>query len=150
MKSIRHSMPADSIPTFIVVRNNSSRASIIHSFACGFDGVVNAHGDTRSLLRKIEQIIEGSWTFESEPWLRELGLTRGLLARDLVYSDEYDDELLDLVSIGLPDEKIAVLMEWTVQRVRNRIERLLSDNELTYRTQLAVVRVASLKVPDFS
>ena len=41
-------------------------------------------------------------------------------------------------------------MDWPIQRVRNRIENLLSNNQLSYRTQLAVIRAASLKVPDFS
>jgi DNA-binding NarL/FixJ family response regulator len=75
---------------------------------------------------------------------------RGMLARELELSDGNDEQLVDLMATGLPDEDIASLMDWTVQRVRNRIERLLDDNALMYRTQLAVIRAASLKVPDFS
>jgi len=121
-----------------------------HALACGFDGVVSVGDPPHSTIGRITQIVDGSWTFESEPWLQELGLMRGMLARELELSDGNDEQLVDLMATGLPDEDIASLMDWTVQRVRNRIERLLDDNALMYRTQLAVIRAASLKVPDFS
>ena len=150
MRSVRAALPSTDTPPFITIHSHPTRASMVHALACGFDGVVGTNEDPPSMLTRIEQIIDGSWTFESEPWLRDLGLTRGLLARDLVLTDESDQQIVDLLSTGLPDEDLALLMDWTVQRVRNRIEKLLFDNELSYRTQLAVIRAASLKLPDFS
>lgn len=149
MKSVRSALSQSSVPSFIAVHRHASRASIVHALACGFDGVVSVSDDPKSTIAKIEKIIDGTWTFESEPWLRELGLRRGILARELVLSDTNDEQLVDLVGTGLPDEDIAMLMDWTIQQVRNRIESLLTDNDLAYRTQLAVIRAASLKVPDF-
>lgn len=149
MKSVRASLPADA-PSFIAVHEQTTRASLVHALACGFDGVVATSEDRDSVVDRIERIIDGSWTFESEPWLRDLGLTRGLLARELLLDDDGDEELVDLMGTGLPDEDIALLMEWTIQRVRNRIANLLSNNDLSYRTQLAVIRAASVKVADFS
>jgi len=150
MRSVRSSMTETSVPSFIAVHQNVSRASMAHALACGFDGVVSVGDPPHSTIGRITQIVDGSWTFESEPWLQELGLMRGMLARELELSDGNDEQLVDLMATGLPDEDIASLMDWTVQRVRNRIERLLDDNALMYRTQLAVIRAASLKVPDFS
>ena len=150
MKSVRSALPQSSVPSFIAVHRHASRASIVHALACGFDGVVSISDDPKSTIDKIAKIIDGTWTFESEPWLRELGVTRGLLARELILNDDNDNQLVDLIATGMPDDDIAYLMDWTIQSVRNRIERVLIDNELAYRTQLAVIRAASLKVPDFS
>jgi len=150
MRSVRAALSTEAVPPFIAVNHHASRASMAHALACGFDGVVGANDDAPAMLERIERIIDGTWTFESEPWLRELGVTRGLLARELILDEDTDDQIVDLVSTGLPDDDIAVLMDWTIQRVRNRIEALLSANDLSYRTQLAVIRAASLKVPDFS
>lgn len=149
LRTVRSALPPSSVPSFIAVHHRVSRASMAHALACGFDGVVSMSDDPRSTLDKIAKIIDGTWTFESEPWLRELGLRRGMLARELVLDDTSDEQLVDLVGTGLPDEDIAMLMDWTIQQVRNRIENLLTDNNLAYRTQLAVIRAASLKVPDF-
>lgn len=149
MRTVRSALPPSSVPSFIAVHHHATRASMAHALACGFDGVVSVNDDPKSTVDKIAKIIDGTWTFESEPWLRELGLIRGMLARELVLGNTDDEQLVDLVGTGLPDEDIAMLMDWTIQQVRNRIERLLTDNDLAYRTQLAVIRAASLKVPDF-
>ena len=150
MKSIRASLSAKAFPPFIAVHEQASRAAMVHALACGFDGLVGTSDGSGAIINKIERIVDGTWSFESEPWLREIGLSRGLLARELELSEDYDEQLVDLVGTGLPDEDIALLMDWSIQRVRNRIENLLSNNQLSYRTQLAVIRAASLKVPDFS
>ena len=150
MKSVRLTLAQTPAPSFIAVHGRASRASLVHALACGFDGVVSLGDDPDSIVDKIAKIIDGTWTFESEPWLRELGLTRGVLARELVLDGDSDEQLVDLMGTGLPDEDIAALMSWTIQQVRNRIESLLAVNDLAYRTQLAVIRAASLKVSDFS
>jgi len=150
MKSIRASLSAKAFPPFIAVHEQASRAAMVHALACGFDGLVGTSDGSGAIINKIERIVDGTWSFESEPWLREIGLSRGLLARELELSEDDDEQLVDLVGTGLPDEDIALLMDWSIQRVRNRIENLLSNNQLSYRTQLAVIRAASLKVPDFS
>lgn len=149
MKSVRASLQPGATPVFIAVEEQPSRASMAHAVACGFDGVVGANEGANGVIDKIQRIVDGTWTFESEPWLQELGLTRGLLARELILTEDDDPQLLDLVGTGLPDEDIAFLMDWTLQRVRNRIEALLADNDLVFRTQLAVIRAASLKIVDF-
>lgn len=135
--------------TVLAVHHHATRASMAHALECGFDGVVAISDDPKSTISKIEMIIDGTWTFESEPSLRELSLIRRMLARELVLGDTDDEQLVDLMGTGLPDEDIAMLIDWTIQQVRNRIESLLTDNDLAYRRQLAVIRAASLKVPDF-
>lgn len=74
-------------------------------------------------------------------------MSPGLLARELVFRDSNDRLVSDLVATGLTDDDMALAMGWTIQKVRNQIEHLLSANELTHRTQLAVIRASLLKVP---
>ena len=150
MRSIRASLSVDVAPSFIAVHERPSRAALVHALACGFDATVATAEGRDSVIDRIQHIVNGTWSFESEPWLRELGLTRGLLARDLILGEADDEQLVDLMGTGLPDDDIAHLMDWTIQRVRKRIAALLDENDLRYRTQLAVVRAASMKVTDFT
>jgi DNA-binding NarL/FixJ family response regulator len=111
---------------------------------------VEASTPIESAVERIASVVAGTSTLESEPALRDLGLSPGLLARELVFRDSNDRLVSDLVATGLTDDDIALAMGWTIQKVRNQIEHLLSANELNHRTQLAVIRASLLKVPDFS
>ena len=150
MRTVKASTSDVMMTPLIVASELPSKAGIVRAFACGFHGAVHFGSGYSSAAERIASIVDGSWTLDSEPILRELAVSRGLLAKELVTSDSDDGQLVDLLGTGLTDDEIARLMDWTVQRVRNRIERLLHDNALMYRTQLAVIRAASLKVPDFS
>lgn len=150
MRTIRTSTESDIDPTLIVMTERHSKPALVRALACGFDGAIHIDAGPSSAAEQISHILDGTWSFETEPAIDGLALSRGLLARRLKFADADDEHIADLAGIGLPDEDIAFFMDWTVQRVRNRIERLLVENDLAYRTQLAVVRAASLKVPDFS
>lgn len=134
----------------IVMTEQESKPTLVLALAYGFSGMIHVAGGPDLAAAHIAHIIDGTWTFENDPSLQGLAVSRGLLTRHLTFSDADDQHIADLVGTGLPDEDIAFFMEWTVQRVRNRIEHLLVENDLSFRTQLAVVQAASLKVPDFS
>jgi DNA-binding NarL/FixJ family response regulator len=137
-------------PSLVVVASQISTPILARSLACGFHGAVEASTPIESAVERIASVVAGTSTLESEPALRDLGLSPGLLARELVFRDSNDRLVSDLVATGLTDDDIALAMGWTIQKVRNQIEHLLSANELTHRTQLAVIRASLLKVPDFS
>lgn len=150
LRAVRMSKNGNIDAALVVATESVAPSVLVRALACGFDGVVGMHLGPQHTIQRISEIVDGSWGFESEPSLRGLAVSHGLLVRQLVVDDGDDEQLVDLVGIGLPDDDIAVLLQWSAQRVRNRIEHLLDINELSYRTQLAVVRAASLKVPDFS
>ena len=137
-------------PSLVVVASQISTPILARSLACGFHGAVEAGTPIESAVERIASVVAGTSTLESEPALRDLGLSPGLLARELVFRDSNDRLVSDLVATGLTDDDIALAMGWTIQKVRNQIEHLLSANELNHRTQLAVIRASLLKVPDFS
>lgn len=150
MRTLRTSIEDVGHSPLILTTEQPSKTSLVRAFACGFNGTVFTSAGLAQAISRVSEIINGSWSLENEPVLRGLAITPGLLTRQLVFNDSHDEQIADLLGTGLPDDDIAVLMDMTVQHVRNRIENLLTHNELSYRTQLAVVRAASLKVPDFS
>jgi DNA-binding NarL/FixJ family response regulator len=56
----------------------------------------------------------------------------------------------DLIASGLTDSDIAETLSLPLQTVRNRVEALLTSNELSHRTQLAILQVTGWKIPDFA
>lgn len=150
MRTLRLSANGSTSAPFILTTETPSKTGLVRALACGFEGAVSTMNGPLRTVGDIARIIDGSWTLQSEPLLRSLAITPGLLLRQLVVGNADDEQVADLVGTGLHDEDIAVVMDWSVQQVRNRIENLLAVNGLSYRTQLAVVRAASVKVPDFS
>lgn len=149
IRTLKLSVTAVSQPSFVAVTQPVTTPVLARSLACDFDGVVDSAVATDSAARHIQRVIAGESRLEDEPSLRGLGLSRGLLVRELVLTGADDRHLADLVGTGLSDEEIAIVMGWNIQTVRNNIERLLAANDLLYRIQLAVVRASLLKVPDF-
>ena len=138
------------VPALVVVADQLSTPVLARSLACGFAGAVETAAHVDKAIDRIADVVRGSWNLANEPSLSGLALSPGLLARELMVSNADDQHVADLVGSGLTDDEIAVAMGWTLQKVRNCVEHLLSTNDLTYRTQLAVIRASLLKVPDFS
>ncbi len=137
-------------PSFIVGSDEISLALEVKASLYGFDGAVSIQDEPQVIFGKIEEIVVGSDRDPSDPLLEDLGLRPGLLAKEFKTTNPDDRLVADLVGAGLPDKDIASITGKNVQDVRNTIERLLHANDLTYRTQLAVLRASSWKVPDFS
>ena len=150
MRTLRVSIDGVGHSPLILTTEQPSKTSLVRAFACGFNGTVFTSAGLTQAISRVSEIISGSWSLENEPVLRGLAITPGLLSRQVVFEDSHDEQIADLLGTGLLDHDIAILMDMTIQQVRNRIENLLTQNELSYRTQLAVVRAARLKVPDFS
>lgn len=148
--TLRSSSSSSGAARLIVAADGVSAPLLVRTLAYGFDGVVDMNLEPVHAIGQVARIVDGAWRLESDPAVRGLALTRGLLAKELTLSDADDRHIADLVGTGLPDDEIAAVMDWSIQAVRNRIESLLAANQLSYRTQLAVIRAASLKVPDFN
>lgn len=137
-------------PSFIIGTDELTAALVVKVALYGFDAAVPATSDPSSALHEIAQVATGTRPLSAEPLLHKLGLQQGVLARELILVDTSDSEVADLVGSGLPDSDIAQVTGKSIQQVRNVIEGLLHANGLTYRTQLAVLRSASWRIPDFS
>ena len=151
VRTVRKSANPDPVPhpKFVIAANPVSLAVKALAMLSGFHGVIDADAP-RDSVNEIKRIHSGELTLLTDPQLAELNLTAGLLSRTLLWSDDVDQSVLNLLGVGLSDGEIAATIGIGIQTVHNRIAALLELNGLPYRTQLAVARAATLMVPDFS
>lgn len=140
----------ETAPALIMAAEALSAPLTVWATLSGFHAVVSTAETSANTLDRIARTAAGEHRLVEEPLVRALELTPGLLARNLIVEDPRDRHVADLVGAGLTDDDIARTMDLSIQTVRNRIEHLLSANGLRHRTQLAVMRAATLRVPDFS
>lgn len=141
----RHTAPA-----LALASATPSVALRLKSHLYGLDGVVDDSASPTEMGQQLEALVTGAEHISRDPLVAELGLEHGLLARTLTISTIEDRDIADLVGGGLTDDEIADLLAIPLQRVRNRIETLITSNGLAYRTQLAILVTSLVKVPDFS
>lgn len=152
VRTVRMSAEVDpkQTPRLVVASDPVSGPVKALAVLSGFHGAVESVNNPTRTADFIHDIHLGKISIDDDPEIRRLNLTTGLLARVLIVDDELDDQVLNLLGLGLSDDEIVLVTGIGIQAVRNRIARLLEKNDLVYRTQLAVARAASLKVPDFS
>ena len=151
-RSIRISLdvPERGSPAFVVAGESPGLSLVVKSHLYGMDGIVDTTQDQDAVVSRLNAVVDGSWHLSRDPAVTGLGLSHGLLSREPVIRNREDREIADLLGGGLTDDEIADLLGIPVQRVRNRIEHLIFENDLVYRTQLAVLVTSLVKVPDFS
>ena len=119
-----------------------------HQF--GFDGVIAVPKSPDQLASELVDVLSRRSSLSEHPVIRSLNLTPGILTRTLAYSNQLEAGIADLVGIGLSDREIAETLQLSLQAVRNHIEQLLRDNQLSTRTQLAVLHAINWSIPDFA
>ena len=137
-------------PAFVMATGRVSAALILKSHLYGFDGIVDTAAGAESRRDQVAGIVERTRLVSDDPLVRDLGLEHGQLAREPVIAEGEDRDIADLVGGGLTDDEIADLLRIPIQRVRNRVEHLITHNGLVYRTQLAILVASLVRVPDFS
>lgn len=113
----------------------------------GLDGVVDISLSPSELGHQLDTVRRRTWTPRHREVLEKLGGDPDLLTRGLAFDDEAQRAVADLVAYGLTDEQISDVLRVDVQQVRNRIGEVLRLNALAGRTQIAVVSLASRKLP---
>lgn len=119
-----------------------------HQF--GFDGVIQLPRTPEQIAADLVDVVSRRTSLSEHPTIKSLNLTPGILTRTLTYSNQLESGIADLVGIGLSDTEIAETLQITLQAVRNHIEQLLRDNQLSTRTQLAVLHAINWSIPDFA
>lgn len=142
-------VPVFEATSLIVTAHPVSKPVLVKAYLYGFDGAISIDHEPLTNVARIVDIVDGRESLLDNPIFRDLDVTPGLLARNVTFPLPDDEDLAHLVGVGLPDDAIARVMGWSIQRVRNRIEDLLITNDLVYRTQLAVLCASVWKIPDF-
>jgi DNA-binding NarL/FixJ family response regulator len=142
-RMIRSCIDGSAEPSYVVAAPAPSRVHVVRALQYGYDGVdaVSTH---------LAAVAAGEVSLYDHPSLASLDLEPGLLARELSYPTAVDADVADLIASGLTDADIAETLSLPLQTVRNRVEALLTSNELSHRTQLAILQIVSWKIPDFA
>ena len=143
-------LPLNGQPSMVLAAPDRTDALVVRSALYGFDGIIVLADGRDSHARSISAVVSGATRTADDPLVLQLGIPHGLLVREFVAVDEKDNQVADLVGVGLDDRAIATTMSISVQEVRNRIENLLSVNGLSSMTHLAVVKASRVIVPDFA
>ena len=149
-RMIRTCLDTASTTSYVVAADSPSRVQVVRALQYGYEGVVDTGQHAEAVTNHLAGIAAGHVSLHDHPTLASLDLEPGLLARQLTFPTSLDADVADLIASGLTDTDIAETMALPLQTVRNRVEALLSANELSHRTQLAILRILSWKIPDFA
>lgn len=126
--------------------NSRSYISEIRALQYGLDGVVAVDAPPNDVAGELSAIAERRWTpkqIDMQVVMRE----RGLLNRPLLLRNSDDAATSELIALGLTDEEISTITREDMQVVRNRIADLMRLNQLTHRTQLAILQISHWPSP---
>lgn len=134
----------------VVATPHPATPLLVKAHQFGFDGVIQLPRTPEQIAADLVNVVSRRTSLSEHPTIKSLNLTPGILTRTLTYSNQLESGIADLVGIGLSDTEIAETLQITLQAVRNHIEQLLRDNQLSTRTQLAVLHAINWSIPDFA
>ena len=126
--------------------DSRSYISEIRALQYGLDGLVAVDAAPSDVAGELSAIAERRWTpkqIDMQIVMRE----RGLLNRPLMLRNAQDSATSELIALGLTDEEISAITNEDMQALRNRIGELLRLNQLTHRTQLAILQISHWPSP---
>lgn len=134
----------------VVVASSPSAPLVIKAHQYGVNDVIALDTDTASLVERFKMTVEGRSEIENHPVIQSLHFKNGQFNKTVRHNDEDDLMVLQLLSLGMTDQEIALVSKIPLQFVRNRIAELIVMNDLGNRTQLAVLQATYLVIPDFA
>ncbi|CAB4651837.1 unannotated protein [freshwater metagenome] len=134
----------------VVVASSPSVPLVIKAHQFGVNDVISLDTDTASLVERFKMTIDGKSEIENHPVIQALHFKNGQFNKTVRHNDEDDLMILQLLSLGMTDQEIALVSQIPLQLVRNRIADLIVMNDLVNRTQLAVLQATNLVIPDFA
>ena len=134
----------------ILATDNPSAPLVVRAHQFGFDGLVGLPDSAKDLSLNLLEVLSGRASLADHPIVRRLGLTAGMMDRTLVYADDFEAHVADLLGLGLTDDEVSDALSAPIQRVRNSIAAIIEANGLRTRTQLCVLHAVNVQVPEFA
>lgn len=123
----------------VALRHEPSGTILVKAAQFGFDEVLDPDEETAVLARQIQQVLDDHRSILVHPLLNAVDVVPGLFTRSISFTDDLDEEMVEMLALGLGDKDIASVTGQSLQAVRNRIARLITDHGLSSRTQLAAL-----------
>lgn len=131
---------AGSARVALAVRHPSNVVKI-RAAQSGYDDVIDLGFAMPEIVAAVRNVSLGRFALDSDLLWRELPrpVSRRRISLGEVTHDPADEEILNLVAIGLSDLEIASALYLSPQTIRNRISHMLIRSGMINRTQLAWV-----------
>lgn len=136
--------------TRVVATNTPTVPLLVKAHQFGFNNVLALSEHTDHIVPTLQRSISGEESISDHPTMKALHLTPGALTRTVSIEDHKDQHIIELMGVGLPDHEIAEALGLSIQTVRNRIANIIRINQLSNRTQLALLQNTNWQIPDFA
>ncbi len=136
--------------TRVVATQTPTVPLLVKAHQFGFNNVLQLDRNGDEVFSTLQRTLHGEESLVNHPVVKALHLTPGALTRSITFQDDNDHYITELVGVGLPDHEIAEALQLTIQMVRNRIASILRVNQLSNRTQLALLQNTNWQIPDFA
>jgi DNA-binding NarL/FixJ family response regulator len=147
----RHIAPTVAASITRVVATQSPTVPLFvkaHQF--GFNNVLPLTTPEEKIVPSLQRTLSGEESIKDHPSVKALHLTPGALTHSISFEDINDQHIVELVGVGLSDHEIAEALNLSIQNVRNRVAHSIRINQLTNRTQLALLQNTNWQIPDFA
>lgn len=131
---------AGSAKVILAVRSPSNVVRI-RAAQSGYDDVVDLDLTMPAIVQAVTNVSRGENALDSDRLWRTIPrpVSRRRISLGEVTHDPVDEEILNLISLGLSDQEVAAVLYLSSQTIRNRISQMLIRSGMTNRTQLAWV-----------
>lgn len=122
---------------------------LVKAHQYGFNNILPLTTPEDQIVLSLQRTLRGEESIKDHPAVKALQLTLGALTHAITFDDPNDRHIVELVGVGLSDHEIAEALSLNIQHVRNRVAQSLRINQLTNRTQLALLQNTNWQIPDF-
>lgn len=136
--------------TRVVATQSPSVPLLVKAHQFGFNNVLPLTTPEEQIVPSLQRTLAGEESIKDHPSVKLLHLTPGALTYSISFEDINDQHIVELVGVGLSDHEIAEALNLSIQNVRNRIAHSIRINQLTNRTQLALLQNTNWQIPDFA
>jgi DNA-binding NarL/FixJ family response regulator len=136
--------------TRVVATQSPSVPLLVKAHQFGFNNVLPLTIPEEQIVPNLQRTLAGEESLKDHPAVKSLHLTPGALTHTITFDDVDDRHIVELVGIGLSDHEIAEALNLSIQYVRNRVAHSMRFNQLTNRTQLALLQNTNWQIPDFA
>ena len=134
----------------VVATQTPSVPLLVKAHQYGFNNILPLTTPEDQIVPSLQRTLRGEESIKDHPSVKALRLTLGALTHAITFDDANDRHIVELVGVGLSDHEIAEALNLNIQHVRNRVAQSLRINQLTNRTQLALLQNTNWQIPDFA
>lgn len=136
--------------TKVVATHSVTVPLVVKAHQWGYDDVISLNIERSEIVPALKRSLEGASSLHNHPAVKTLHLNSVPMHHELKIETTDDENIAQLIGVGLTDIEISEVLNLNIQTIRNRISQIVRLNGLRNRTQLALVQNTTWLIPDFS